>query len=265
MLTHLPTNCPVCAGQRTEAFRHPILNKYPCAYFTCGQCGLLQTQEPFWLAEAYSSAIGRSDTGLLARNERAANMLTLLLPLISTRGGKFLDVAGGYGVLTRMMRDRGFDYFWSDKYCENIFASGFEDRPSNRYDVITAFEVLEHVTDPVGFFEGLFARHDCRTIVFSTVLFDGAPPPEHWWYYAFDGGQHVSFYQRRTIDAIARHLGLKSYTSGSVHILSERALPSLPLKLATNGVLASLVSPFSRALRRSKTMSDHIELNGQKR
>ena len=31
-------------------------------------CDFLQTEEPFWLKEAYESAIGITDTGIIKRN-----------------------------------------------------------------------------------------------------------------------------------------------------------------------------------------------------
>ena len=38
----------------------------------------------------------------------------------------YLDVDGGYGMLTRLMRDYGFHFYWTDPYCQNILARGFE-------------------------------------------------------------------------------------------------------------------------------------------
>jgi hypothetical protein len=44
-----------------------------------------------------------------------------MLPFIK-KNGTFVDIGGGYGLLTRLMRDRGFDFYWKDPHCENIFA-----------------------------------------------------------------------------------------------------------------------------------------------
>jgi hypothetical protein len=56
--------CPICSGERREVFQAVLLKKYQVRYFFCGSCGLLQTEEPFWLDEAYSSAIADADTGM---------------------------------------------------------------------------------------------------------------------------------------------------------------------------------------------------------
>ena len=253
--------CCICGADRSLAFTHVVLRKYPCEYFFCENCGLLQAQEPHWLVEAYASAIGKLDTGVLARNIKDSEVLSLLLPYLSPRDGKYLDAAGGYGILTRLMRDRGFDYYWSDKYCANLFAAGFESNAEANYDVVSAFEVLEHVVNPVEFLTGVIEQTGCRTIVLSTELFAGQPPaPNAWWYYAFDGGQHISFYQEKTLRALTDRLGLNLFTSGSIHVLTDQRLSSLAFRLRADKRLASLLSPFARIFRRSKTMSDHLEL-----
>ena len=150
----IPSTCPICMGTRAERFRARILGKYDIRYFYCGHCGLLQTEPPFWLEEAYSTAIAKTDTGLVTRNLYNAKALTSLLYFCFDPAADYVEYAGGYGLLTRLMRDRGFNFFWHDSYCQNIFARGFE---WNQFGgrraslAVTAFEVLEHVSDPVAF------------------------------------------------------------------------------------------------------------------
>jgi hypothetical protein len=97
-------------------FAHEILRKYSCDYYFCNECGFLQTEEHHWLEEAYTSAISDLDTGILSRNIRMSRTLSLLLLRMFGRDDRFLDIAGGYGTLTNLMRDKGFNYFWSDKH-----------------------------------------------------------------------------------------------------------------------------------------------------
>ena len=118
--------CPICDSERKEIFTAKILHQYEIKYFLCDNCGLLQTEEPFWLNEAYSSAIADTDTGIVARNLSISKKLTCILYFLFNKEGKYLDIAGGYGLLTRLMRDIGFDFYWQDVYCQNIFAEGFE-------------------------------------------------------------------------------------------------------------------------------------------
>ena len=170
--------------------------KYECGYYYCGVCRFLQTEEPYWLDEAYSSAIAAADTGLVERNVAISKRLSTILFFLFERREGILHVAGGYGMLTRLMRDIGFDFYWSDKYCENLLVRGFEDwAGASPYTAVTAFEVLEHVPDPLRFVTESTGRSSTRTMVFSSTLFEGAPPrPGTWWYYAFETGQHVSFF-----------------------------------------------------------------------
>lgn len=137
---------------------------------------------------------------------------------------------GGYGALTRLMRDAGFAFEWYDKYCENLFAKHFE-RSHEHYDVLTAFEVLEHLADPARELAELFALAD--TVICSTELLpDPVPAPSDWWYYALDGGQHVTFYTERAMERLAAHFG-RCYTHvGSLHIFSREPVSRLRLRLA---------------------------------
>ena len=83
------------------------------------------------------------------------------------------------------MRDRGFDFYRQDTYCQNLFASGFDiaDAGSNeKFSLITAFEVFEHLVDPITEISSMFETAD--SIVFSTHL---QPNKEissvnDWWY-----------------------------------------------------------------------------------
>jgi hypothetical protein len=50
------------------SFTAKVLRKHLARYEVCDACGFLRAHEPYWLDEAYSSAIAAADTGLVARN-----------------------------------------------------------------------------------------------------------------------------------------------------------------------------------------------------
>ena len=118
--------CGACGDTMAPTFRRRLLSQGQVQYFECRSCGFTRTEDPTWLAEAYSRPISRLDTGAIARNLSCARDLRLLLPRWFGWGGRYLDFAGGHGVLTRLMRDHGLDYYWADRYADNLFAGGFE-------------------------------------------------------------------------------------------------------------------------------------------
>ena len=255
--------CNVCGEPARQLFSHSILRKYECAYFYCDACGFLQTEAPYWLDEAYATAIAQADTGLVQRNLQISKTLTTLLFFLFDRHGTYLDVAGGYGMLTRLMRDAGFDFYWSDKYCPNLLARGFEDVPGTVYTAVTAFEVMEHLQDPVGFISETLGMAKTRTLVFSTELFENAPPaPDIWWYYTFETGQHISFYQLRTLKVIGMKLGLKCYSNGTIHILTDKGISWSERRLLASSKLRRVLSWIPRSLMVPKMMEDHVHIMG---
>ena len=118
--------CRLCGQTAALAFETRVLRRHRARYFLCSFCGYLHSEEPYWLEEAYRTPISIPDTGVVQRNLVNAWRLSALLFCIADAKGRFVDLAGGYGLLTRMMRDNGFDFYWSDRYCENLFARGFE-------------------------------------------------------------------------------------------------------------------------------------------
>ena len=109
-------NCKICNSEVKEKFKHKILNKYDVSFFYCEHCYFLFTEEPYWLAESYSNPINLSDSGILDRNIYLSKVVSSLIIFLFDKKKVFLDFAGGYGIFTRLMRDIGFDFYWTDKY-----------------------------------------------------------------------------------------------------------------------------------------------------
>ena len=126
------------------------------------------------------------------------------------------------------MRDAGFDFYWFDKFCQNIFAQGFEITPSDNksFELVTAFEVFEHLVNPIDELEELLKNS--RNILLSTELLpESNPKPDEWWYYVLHEGQHVSLYTAKALSIIADKFNLNFYSNGSsLHLLTEKNLPA---------------------------------------
>ena len=71
--------CKICGDDSLWYDSAVILKKYKIAYFKCPHCGFIQTEEPYWLDEAYSSAITSSDIGLMQRNVLLSQRINILL------------------------------------------------------------------------------------------------------------------------------------------------------------------------------------------
>lgn len=213
------TPCPICASERSVVFSATLLEKYQSDYLKCRVCGFLGVRDPVWLEEAYESAIADVDTGVLARaRDLEPRLICILRPLWKERA-VFADIGAGYGVMVRAMRDAGLDFRWSDLHCANLLARGFE-LGTERCEAITAIEVLEHAVDPVTFLSDALQRTGASVAVLTTELLpEPVPDPASWWYYAFETGQHVSFFERRTLELLAKKLGLRLRSRGNLHVL----------------------------------------------
>lgn len=255
--------CPICGSFSSPVFIAKILGKYEAEYFSCPTCGFLYVHDPFWLEEAYNNPIACADTGIAQRNIHLSNMVSSILFFLFDCEGKYLDVAGGYGLFVRLMRDVGFDFFWSDKYAENLFARGFEVETSQnvQFTAATAFEILEHVVNPLDFMESVFKEASTKTLIFSTELFEGHPPrPNEWWYYSFETGQHISFYQKKTLQFIADTLGLHMHSHGMLHILTDRKIHSRIYRILASTKGSHFLSLIPKLAVTSRTVSDHCKL-----
>ncbi|MGB9150211.1 MAG: class I SAM-dependent methyltransferase [Burkholderiales bacterium] len=241
-------------------FKKKVINKYNADYHYCEKCGYLSAYHPTWLDEAYSSAIASTDTGLVMRNTLLARKIAALLYFVfNERGqGRYLDAAGGYGMLTRQMRDYGFDFLWSDKYCDNLLARGFESGAHMApFSAVTAIEVMEHLVDPVSFVQETLANAQSYTFIFTTELFEGAPPdPDQWWYYSFETGQHIAFYQRKTLEALAQRIGLNFYSAGGIHIFTKAHLSRGKLNISVSR-FSLLLAKWAQHSLGSKLIPDH--------
>lgn len=254
--------CRLCSGKTDQIFELKILNNYIVKYYKCTICELIQTEKPYWLKESYSSAIAKADTGILQRNIILSRKLATLIFFAFDKYSKFIDYAGGYGVLTRLMRDIGFDYYWEDRYAENLFAKGFEVNKS-KYQIVSAFEVLEHIEHPIVQLKEILHDYGPDAIVFSTTLY-AEPVSSKWWYFTPTTGQHISIYNRKTLEYIAKELGFNLYTDGrNFHMLSKRKLNFFQRLMMTN--LSIPMSLIVQLAMKSKTFSDHKDIINSKK
>jgi 2-polyprenyl-3-methyl-5-hydroxy-6-metoxy-1,4-benzoquinol methylase len=230
-----------------------VLRKYPVEYFRCEQCGFMQTEAPFWLEEAYSTAIARQDVGIMQRNLVNCELTSAVLSLFFPKASNALDFGAGHGVFVRLMRDRGFHFAWLDRYATNDYARGFEYQESAKYEFLTAFEVLEHLTDPVSDLAGMMELSD-NVFVSTFTVPEPVPALSDWWYYSPTSGQHVSIYTRRSLEILAAHFGRRLLSHGSYHLFTKEPKSDTLFSLATRFRIARMVNRMYR--RQSLVESD---------
>ncbi|WP_432748538.1 class I SAM-dependent methyltransferase [Pectinatus frisingensis] len=224
-------NCKICGRVTNDLEKAVILNKYSINYYKCQYCGFIQTERPYWLDEAYSKAITKSDIGLLSRNVYFSSVVSAILKICFPKMDRYIDYGGGYGVFVRLMRDAGFNFFWYDKYCDNLFADAFNANIEKKYDLLTAFEVFEHLENPTLELTKMLKM--APNIIFSTeTLPNDEIKPNEWWYFCLDHGQHIAFYDKKTLNFLAeKHQ--KYYTAlGNIHIFTEKPINKIKAKMA---------------------------------
>lgn len=246
--------CKICSSQASIAFNATILNKYKnVPFFYCNRCEFLSTQEPVWLEESYSKAISALDTGLAHRNLSMAYKVSTILHCFFDKKGQFLDFGGGIGLFTRLMRDRGFDFYWQDLYAKNEVAQGFslDDVKNKHFELTTTFECFEHFVNPMAEVDRILQYSS--SFLFTTLLLpDPVPRPHDWWYYTLESGQHIAFYRKKTLEFIASKHNLNFYTNNRMHLITDKKINPL----AYNSVLK--ISRFLSYFYVSRTMKSML-------
>ena len=119
--------CKICNGALEKIFDKVVLNKYTADYLRCSHCHFVQTSEPIWIKEAYSSAITSLDIGLISRNLYLRETIRTIIDSFFPDSKLMLDYGGGYGMFVRLMRDLGYGkgYLYSHDYPNNFIEQEF--------------------------------------------------------------------------------------------------------------------------------------------
>ena len=198
-------SCRLCESEATFLFARQILRKYDIGFYECSGCGSLQTEEPYWLEESYADQRRVLDIGSAMRVERLRTITGMLSRILKFNSdAKLLDWGGGDGLFVRMLRDDGLNAYHWDTYSENIYAAGFERDANEHYDLVTSFEVFEHLPYPKQEIEQMFSVSKGALFI-STGIYAKQGPD--WEYLNLLTGRHVFFYSRKAISLIAEKYG----------------------------------------------------------
>jgi hypothetical protein len=214
--------CTICDSRREQLFELRVLGKYQATYGQCINCRFLSSDDPYWLHESFASKLNDLDIGSVDRCLIVADFVESFIRSANSKNGRFLDWGGGYGLLARLMRDRGLDFVSHDVYTHPLFVEPNEGLESDTFELITMSEVALHLTDPVPIFTKIL--ESTNTIIFTAVI---APHviPKDWWYLMPDTGQHVAIYHKETLETLASQLGVRITTDGRFfHVLHRKRL-----------------------------------------
>jgi len=219
-------DCKICEGKVSFLFKKTLITKYEVSFFKCNDCEFIQTDEPYWLEEAYTPALSPLDVTLASRQAYFSQLTENIVLNHFDSANNFLDYGGGSGLLVRMMRDKGYSFYRQDKYSENIFSQYFDilDLPSQArsFELLTCFEVLEHLPDPLKEFSEMFSFSGnifCSTLLQPNLSVEEL---EKWDYFGELHGQHVSFYSAKTLQKIARRFDKNCYSDGvQFHLFTD--------------------------------------------
>jgi len=194
------------------------LSGFAVYYRRCGRCGFVFTTDfDGWGMEEFRRHIYNADYGLVdpdyAETRPQGNARLVAESFAGTRERiRILDYGGGAGLLAALLRERGFQAETYDPF------SRFHTLPAGRFDLITCFEVLEHVPWPRETAAGMVRLlEEGGAILFSTLV----QPAEFariglgWWYAAPRNG-HISLYTTSALARLFGEVGMKvaSFSAG---------------------------------------------------
>ena len=204
--------------------RHDLgVSGIPIYYYRCPSCGFIFTIAfDNFTKEDFSRRIYNSDYILVDpdyKEERPrgnADLVSNLFPTLTPQ--RILDYGCGEGVLVDVLRGTG--RFQVDAY--DPFVPRYAARPTQRYNCIVSFEVLEHSTQPA---QTIADMNELLTenglIVLSTLL-----QPEdidqqglNWWYAGPRNG-HVSLFSVAGLLKLVEPFGFKHGSfNANLHVL----------------------------------------------
>ncbi len=242
--------CRLCGARAHFWNTKRLLNRYDVSYYLCSQCGSLETEQPYWLEDAYNITGVGDDVGAAQRTIDLVLKTTALLDRIKLPAkAECIDFGGGLGLFTRLMRDRGINFLSYDLYAQPFFSDRYSLRvlAGRTPAVVTAFEVLEHFSNPAHDLAQLFASRPALVIA-TTEVFTGQDA--NWPYFAEGTGQHIFFYSPRALTQIAKRFGYSlALVGGLIVFVGIAELKSLGVPVSHAAAELRALSPNNQLMR----------------
>jgi len=130
---------------------------------------------------------------------------------------RHLDFGSGDGRLTEKLLKAGFDSTAYDPFVH------FE-APAGKFNLITVFEVFEHVPDPQRLMRHLASYLDDEGLILASTNVSDGQDIGGWWYAAPRNG-HISLFSRKSLKTLAVQHGLEPLIDGNGGHYFYRSLP----------------------------------------
>lgn len=234
--------CPVCGGPcslfdvvdfnkpcKEVIDKFPSLSGIPVYYALCSNCGFCFAPEFMaWKLEDFEEKVYNDEYVLVDPDCIETRPLANATYLISMFGEqahsiKHLDYGGGNGLLVKLLSESNWQSISYDPFMDRNISI----EQLGKFDLVTAFEVFEHVSDIQGLMSNLRSLLAPNGLVmFSTVLSDGNIYPNqrlNWWYASPRNG-HISLFSRKSLEILAQNNGF-DFLPGGTHVFFTKEIP----------------------------------------
>jgi 2-polyprenyl-6-hydroxyphenyl methylase/3-demethylubiquinone-9 3-methyltransferase len=196
-------------------------------YHRCVRCGFVFTPDFDRLTDKELSAEIYNADYVLADPEFADHRPRYFAGLLGTTFApsraslSCLDFGGGRGVLAGLMCENGFAFDSFDPYFDPASPK------TGAYDLVTAFEVVEHSRTPAETFRAALAHLNPHGLLLFSTLLQPRPLTPSWRYIAPRNG-HVSIHTRDSLRRLARNCGVQYLSiDGGLHAFYRGRSPAL--------------------------------------
>ncbi len=216
------------------------LSGHPIYYVRCDRCGFCFAPEmAAWPIEMFERLIYNKSYVEVDPDcvfDRPQSNSKKLLQMFGAAASQInhLDYGGGQGALSAHLSGLG----WRSTSYDPFVNKDIDIASLGGFNLITAYEVFEHVPDPKKLIDELTRLlMPNGLILFSTLLSDGEIEKNRrldWWYASPRNG-HISLFSRTSLQRLADHkaLNLRSFDAGSHALFYKLPLWAAHLKKLT--------------------------------
>ncbi len=217
-------SCPLCQMNNFEhLFNIEYLNFVKCN--TCGLVYINPRPASGDLFKVYSRGL-KEWTTVEAYMDKKRDLCKNYLTKVEAvkEKGRILDLGCSIGLFLKIARERGWDTYGVDishedveyakrNYNLNVIKGTIENAnyPNNFFDVITMWDFIEHIPDPISCLKEvkkILKKDGVLFILTGNIESREAKQKKVYWPF-FGGGTHLIFYSPKTIRRILDIVGLK--------------------------------------------------------